>query len=158
MGWRSYRYGQAHLFAHLEDAPVAGDVGGRAHGLHGIVGELYRRSAVGRHHLADDGERIEPPLGSEPTEIIGEQGAPAIADAHVAMEMVVNALDGVHVQAIGKDQQLLTRVLMAPPPPGDGDLSAFNGVAGIDADAGPTCHPVWRALQKVADRKSTRLN
>ena len=63
------------------------------------------------------------------------------------MEMLVDALDGVRVQAIGKNQQLLARVLLAPLPPGDGDLSPLDGVAGIDADAGPTLDPVGRALE-----------
>src|SRR5262249_58762039 len=110
-------------------------------GLHGMVGELHRRPAVGGHHFADDREGVEPTVAFEPPEIVGEQGAPAVADAHAAMEMFVDARYGVHVQTIGEDQQLLARVLMASLPPGDGDLSRLDGVTGIGGNTGPTRYP-----------------
>src|SRR5436190_12980026 len=60
-----HRHRQRRLFAELEHAPVAGELGGRPHCLHRVVGELDRGSPIGRHHLADDGEGVEAPVGSQ---------------------------------------------------------------------------------------------
>ena len=62
----------------------------------------------------------------------------------------MDALDRIDVQAVREDQQFLPRVLLAALPPGNRDLPAFDGIAGVDADAGPVRHPVGRALQEIA--------
>src|SRR3712207_2202219 len=100
----SHQHRLRALLAHMEHALVAFDLGLRPHGLGGIVGELHGGAPVRRDHLAHDGDGIEPAVRREPAEIVGEQGAPAIADAHAAAEMAVDALDHVHVEAVGEDE------------------------------------------------------
>ena len=135
--------------ADAEDAAVAFGLVRRADGLERIVGELHGRAAVGGDHLADDGEGVEPAVGPQPAEVVGEQGAPAVADAHAPREVAVDVLDGLHVQAIGEDDELVGGVLPAPLPPVDGQLAAGDGIAGIDAHACPVRDPVRRALQEA---------
>src|SRR4051794_3845276 len=101
----------------MEDALIALDFRLRPHGFRRIVGEFHRRSAIGRNDLADDGDRIERAIGRKAAEVVGEKRAPAITDAHAAAEMSVDPLDHIHVETIGKDRELLLRILPTLLPP-----------------------------------------
>src|SRR5918995_3020753 len=119
------------LHADLEDPLVAVDLGARAHRLGGVVGELHGRAAVRGDHLADDRDRIERPVRDEAPEVVRQERAPAVADAHAALEMPVDVGDDVDVEAVREDRELVLRVLPARKPPVDRLLAALDRVLGI---------------------------
>src|SRR5262245_8993330 len=102
-----HRHGQARLRADLKYAAVALDLAGRADGLERVVGKLNGRAAVGRDHLADEGERVEAAVGAEAAEVVGQKRTPAIADAQAPVQMAVDALDALDIEPVGEDRQLL---------------------------------------------------
>ena len=123
---------------------------GRTGRLFQVVGQLDRRPAVGAGHLADQRNGIEPRVRDRCAiaQIVGEQRAPAEAQAHAAGEVAIGPLDAVDVQPVGEDQQLVPGILAHCLPPGDDLLASVDRVLGIDAKSAPMRDPVRRIAEK----------
>ena len=90
------------------------------------------------------------PSRRQPAEIVGEQRAPAVADAHPAVEMAVDVARSTSTSSPSEKMASFSlRVLAAALPPVDRVLAALDRVPGIDAHAGPGGDPVRRALQEA---------
>src|SRR5262249_18810480 len=169
---RSEGAGDVRDTFYAKDAAVAGDLRGWAEGFLEIVRGLDRGRAFRVVQLTDHIEGIEGRIGSRAAiaEVVGQQGAPASAEADAALrqpffgiekiggtaeirwagaaanlsgKLRVQGEDGINVEGVRGDEEFLARVAGALLEPGDVLIAGKKGILAVGALPGPVGNPFW---------------
>src|SRR5579859_3032177 len=166
-----------------EDALVTLDFSARTERFLEIVGKLHGGPAVGVVELADQAQRVEihAAVGIAVAEIVGQQRAPARAEADAAAgrpllfvhevaglakiggsisrmnfsgKMGVQAKNCVGVKPIRGDKKFLTRVAAAFFEPGNVFVAREKRILAVRALTGPVRHPIRSVVEELSGAES----
>ncbi len=150
-----------------------------------VVGEFDGGAAVDIVEFADQAERIEAGISQRVTiaKIIGEQSAPASAEADAAAgepfffveeigglaeigrlravleragKVGVELEDGVSIERVGGDEEFLAGIAAAGFEPGDVLVTGEEGILAVGALAGPVGDPVGSILEELGRAEGVR--